>query len=202
MTKAGFPSQSAWLLGTISTAKDDVARKVDVHSFDYILPDGPAAPSKKNGSPKSNGKETKSKLEEYKESLRDFQNSQIPKLGKRAICARPSGRVIVERILTSISIDITDAEEVYANVIKDFPTYLSAHISLIQKLELAEAKNSLPLTYKSTLDKTNNLDATKATLQRIIDLADVVINDTNADTLLAYYGLKTDNRLDAAKIKT
>lgn len=102
----------------------------------------------------------------------------------------------------AVSIDITDAEEVYANVIKDFPTYLSAHISLIQKLELAETKNSLPHIYKSTLDKPTNLDATKATLHRIIDLADVVIKDTNADALLAYYGLKTDNRSDAPKIKT
>lgn len=73
---------------------------------------------------------------------------------------------------------------------------------MIQKLELAEAKNSLPLTYKSTLDKTNNWDTNKATLQRIIDLTDIVIKDTNADALLAYYGLKTDNRPDAAKIKT
>lgn len=98
--------------------------------------------------------------------------------------------------------DITDAEEVYSNIIKDFPTFLSAHISLIQKLELTEAKNSLPLTYKSTLDKTNNLDMNKATLHRIIELADVVIKDTNTDGLLAYYGLKTDNRPDATKIKT
>lgn len=98
--------------------------------------------------------------------------------------------------------DITDAEEIYANVIKDFPTYLSAHISLIQKLELAETKNSLPLTYKSTLEKSNNLETNKATLQRIIDLADVVIEETNAEVLLAFYGLKTDNRPDAAKIKT
>lgn len=42
----------------------------------------------------------------------------------------------------------------------------------------------------------------KATLRRIIDLADVVIKDTNTDALLAYYGLKADNRADAAKIKT
>lgn len=79
-----------------------------------------------------------------------------------------------------------------------------AHISLIQKLELAETKNSLPFTYKSTLDKNINIEANKTTLIRIVDLCDVVINAINTDinTLLAYYGLKTDTRADAAKIKT
>lgn len=81
LNKAGFPSQCAALQGTISTAKDELARKVDVNNFDYILPDGPSV-SKKNGSSKSNGKETKSKLDEYKEGLRDYQNSQISKLGE------------------------------------------------------------------------------------------------------------------------
>lgn len=58
-----------------------MARKIDSIPFDYILPDGPA-PKKSNGAAKTNGKETKSKLDEYKEGLRDFQNGQITKLGK------------------------------------------------------------------------------------------------------------------------
>lgn len=88
LTKTGFPNQCAWLQGTISTAKDEIARKVDVHSFDYVLPDGPSVANKKNGSSKNNSKETKSKLDEYKEGLRDFQNSQISKLGNvlNSIC--------------------------------------------------------------------------------------------------------------------
>lgn len=98
--------------------------------------------------------------------------------------------------------DIADAEELYANIIKDFPSYLIAHISLIQKLELAETKNSLPLTFKASLDKASNSEASKTTLLRIIELADVVIKAINTDTLLAYYGLKADSRADAAKIKT
>lgn len=97
---------------------------------------------------------------------------------------------------------MADAEKVYANIIKEFPTYLTAHISLIQKLELAEPKNSLPLTFKSSLDNTNDLDTSVSTLKRIITLADAVINETNIDALLAYYGLKTDSRADANKIKT
>lgn len=99
-------------------------------------------------------------------------------------------------------LDLVDAEKIYANIIKDFPNYLNAHISLIQKLELAEAKNSLPLSFKASIDSTNDLEASLSTLKRIVGLADVVINGTNVDTLLAYYGLKTDSRPDAAKIKT
>lgn len=98
--------------------------------------------------------------------------------------------------------ELADAEKIYVNILKDFPTYLTAHISLIQKLELAEAKNSLPLSFKASLDNTNDLEKTLTTLKRIVSLADAVINGTNVNTLLAYYGLKTDNRPDAAKIKT
>lgn len=101
-----------------------------------------------------------------------------------------------------IILELADAEQIYANIIKDFPSYLNAHISLIQKLELAESKNSLPLSFKASLDSTNDLDTTLSTLNRIVSLADAVINGTNVDALLAYYGLKSDSRADAAKIKT
>lgn len=60
------------------TAKDEVARKIDLISFDYVLPDGPAVP-KKNGLPKS--KDTKNKNDEYLEGLRDYQLGQMSKLG-------------------------------------------------------------------------------------------------------------------------
>lgn len=39
------------------------------------------------------------------------------------------------------------------------------------------------------------------TLKRVINLANIVINGTNVESLLAYYGLKSDSRPDAAKIK-
>lgn len=59
-----------------------MARKVDVANFEYILSDGPPVNKKPNGNSKGNSKETKSKLEEYREGLRDYQNGQITKLGK------------------------------------------------------------------------------------------------------------------------
>lgn len=98
--------------------------------------------------------------------------------------------------------ELADAEKIYANIIRDFPSYLTAHISFIQKLELAEVKNSLPLSLKASLDTINDLDTQLSTLKRIVGLADAVIKGTNIDTLLAYYGLKSDSRADAAKIKT
>lgn len=82
LTKAGLASQCASLQGMLSTSKDETARKIDQINFEYILPDGPAV-VKKNGSPKTNNKEGKSKYDEYLEGLRDYQNGQITKLGKK-----------------------------------------------------------------------------------------------------------------------
>lgn len=98
-------------------------------------------------------------------------------------------------------LDLADAEQIYAKIVEEFPTFLAAHISLIQKLDVTEAKNSLPFTYKATLDKSNELEATLATLRRVVSLADIVIKGTDIQALFAYYGLKADSRPDAAKIK-
>lgn len=95
-----------------------------------------------------------------------------------------------------------NAEKIYGTIIEQSPNFLGAHIALIQKLELAESKNSLPLTFKANIDGTSDLDESLATLKRIVGLCDSVIKGTTVDSLLAYYGLKADNRPDAAKIKT
>lgn len=199
LTKAGFPALCSWLQGTFSAPRDEAVRKVDNHSFEYFLPEGPPV-KKANGIVKKNGngKETKSKLEEYKEGLRDFQNGQIVKLGKKHVCILLNLCEISTKFLFA---DLSDAEEIYSSIIKDFPTYLTAHISLIQKLELAETKNALPFTYSLSLDKAGDLETTTQTLTRIVDLASHVIKETNVDAILGYYGLKTDSRPDAAKIK-
>jgi tripeptidyl-peptidase II len=85
---------------------------------------------------------------------------------------------------------------------------LAVHISLIQNLDSSEIKTQLPFLFTQSLEAKNaNGDATIDTevlaikLKRIIELADLVIKDTEKDALLAFYGLKTDNRADAAKIK-
>ncbi|XP_037050800.1 tripeptidyl-peptidase 2 isoform X2 [Bradysia coprophila] len=174
LTKGGIPNQCSWLEGTITFAKDESARKADSYVFKYILTEGPPI-KKANGTPKEN----KNKLDEFKEGLRDYQLGMIPKL------------------------DLPKAEEVYKSVIDMFPNYLPAHVSFCQKLDPAEIKNQLPFTYKKSFALTvDELDATKDTLKRIIELCDMVIGETDSNALLAYYGLKTDTRPDAAKIKT
>lgn len=141
-------------------------------------------------------------MDEYREGLRDYSNGQIAKLGKFVnIKSRMKTKELNKYQLVQLFLELADAEEVYAKIVHDFPNYLTAHISLIQKLEVAEAKNALPFTFKASLDKTNSLDATLTTLRRVISLAEIVIKETNAETLLAFYGLKSDTRPDAAKIK-
>lgn len=79
LTKGCVPSQCSMLVGTLSLAKDETGRKVENIPFKYILTnDGPAA-KKSNG---NNVKDTKSKLEEFTENLRDLKTSALSKLGK------------------------------------------------------------------------------------------------------------------------
>lgn len=177
LTKAALPAQVSWLEGTIVFARDEAARKVDTLPFQYILTEGPPV-KKANG---SNGatKETKSKAEEYKEGLRDFQVAQIAKL------------------------DSATAEEVYNAVLEDHPTHLPVHMALIAHLESGTEKQ-LPLTFKQNLLKLGELEIKQLEekIGKISELASLVIDGTDQDGLLKFYGLKTDNRPDAAKIKT
>lgn len=98
-------------------------------------------------------------------------------------------------------LDLPKAEEVYKDILDMFPNYLPAHVSICQKLDPVEIKNQLPFTYKKSLSSITELDATKDVFKRIVELCDLVISGTDSNALLAYYGLKTDIRPDAAKIK-
>lgn len=75
-------------------------------------------------------------------------------------------------------------------------------MSICQKLDPVEIKNQLPFTYKKSLASIAELDAVKDVFHRMVELCDIVISETDSNALLAYYGLKTDVRPDAAKIKT
>lgn len=176
LQKASFPNQCSWLEGTIVYAKDELGKKCDTHCFQYILTEGPLVKKNGTGSPK----ETKSKLEEYGEGLRDYQVSQISKL------------------------DPENAEMVYKVVLKDNPSFVGAHLALIDNVDSNDLKANLPLTFSANLDKSDKNAAAllKFKLLKIIELADLVIKEIDQNALLAYYGLKTDNRSNAAKIKT
>ncbi|XP_055627054.1 tripeptidyl-peptidase 2 isoform X2 [Toxorhynchites rutilus septentrionalis] len=177
LQKASFPNQCSWLEGTIVYAKDELGKKCDTHNFQYILIEGP--PVKKNGS--CNSKDSKSKFEEYSEGLRDYHVSQIPKL------------------------DSENAETVYKTVLKDNPTFLAAHLALIDNLDNGDLKSNLPLSFASGLEKgeagASAAAVSKVRLLRIVELADLVHKDIDQNALLAFYGLKTDNRPNAIKIK-
>ncbi|XP_058459815.1 tripeptidyl-peptidase 2 [Malaya genurostris] len=176
--KASLPNQCSWLEGTIVYAKDELGKKCDTHNFQYILIEGPSVKKNGTGSPKEN----KSKFDEYTEGLRDYQVGQIAKL------------------------DPENAEMVYKAVLKDNPNYLGAHLALIDNLDSNELKFSLPLAFSAGLDRDESGTAAVALLKvkllKIIDLANLVLKDIDQTALLAYYGLKTDNRPNAAKIKT
>lgn len=176
--KASFPNQCSWLEGTIVYAKDELGKKCDTSCFVYILTEGPSVKKNGGGSPKEN----KTKFEEYSEGLRDYQVGQIAKL------------------------DPENAEAIYKAVLKDNPNFLGAHLALIDNIDGSDSKSSLPLSFTASLEKEETGAAATALLKvkllKIIELADVVIKDIDQNALLAYYGLKTDSRPNAAKIKT
>ncbi|EDW08466.2 tripeptidyl-peptidase 2 [Drosophila mojavensis] len=247
LNKANLPSPCAWLSGNLILPKDEGGRRVDLHSFTYILnpaekksssngaangaaasnanpaaaaastngvkpkpastiqeeasaansaggdgvtsqTDGPANGC--SGTPSSPQK-GKAGADDYAESLRDFQCSHIAKC------------------------DLEKAEKIYNDVIAAHPKHLPAHLQLIQNIESSELKSLLPFAFvaaqqnrskegdNANADKPKeDLQKQRSALERIVKLADIVINETDADALLSYYGIKNDTRSDAAKIKT
>lgn len=179
LTKAGIPAQCSWLEGTITYAKNDFGRKCDTTPFQYMLIEG--QPIKK---PAGNGatppKDQKTKMEEYKEQLRDFQTNQISKL------------------------DVENAEIVYNAIITEHPTYLQAHLALIQLIDSnTDLKQQLPFTFKKNFTKMSeeDLNKLKETLTKVVDLSNLIIKGTDQTGLLSFYGMKSDVRSDATKIK-
>lgn len=170
-------AQSSWFEGQIIFAKDELGRKVDTNSFQYIITEGPVLKKANGGSPK----ETKTKMEEFKEGLRDFQCQMIAKL------------------------DGDDAENLYKEVLAANPGFVGAHLSMIQSIETptgGDLKNQLPHAFMKQLsDAATKLEDLKEKMEKISKLLALVIEGINQETLLAYYGLKSDNRPDAAKIK-
>lgn len=94
-----------------------------------------------------------------------------------------------------------EAENLYKEVLAANPSFLTPHLSLIANYEGSgsDLKSQLPFLFKSNLKDDNDELIDK--LQRILALTDLVIQGINVDNLLAFYGLKSDNRPDASKIK-
>jgi len=170
-------AQSSWFEGQITFAKDEIGRKVDTHNFHYIITEGPVV-KKLNV---STIKDSKSKMEEYKEGLRDYQCQMIAKL------------------------EGDDAENLYTEVRNVNPGFVGAHLALIQSIEApdgGEIKHQLPYAFlKQLRDGASDVEELKLKLSKIAKLSELVIDGISPEVLLAYYGIKSDNRPDAAKIK-
>lgn len=174
-------NQCSWFEGQLILAKDEFGRKVDIHTFQYVLPEGGVAKKPSNGGSNA-AKDVKSKSDEYREGLRDFQCQMIAKL------------------------DGDEVENLYDEVLAANPGFVGTHLSLIQSIETStnsgEMKNQLPYAFNKQLsENTFDVDDMKSKLEKIVKLADLVIDGIDVNALLAYYGLKNDNRPDAAKIK-
>lgn len=169
-------AQSSWLEGQIILAKDELGRKVDTNTFQYIITEGPVVKKSNGGA----AKENKSKMEEYKEGLRDYQCQMIAKL------------------------EGEDAENLYREVLAANPNFAGAHLALIQSIETptgSDLKNQLPHAFVKQLKDGFDVEDSRTKLEKILKLLGLVIEGINQEALLAFYGLKSDNRPDATKIK-
>lgn len=83
--------------------------------------------------------------------------------------------------------------ELYDDLKLDYPDHLPVYTSMLISLDSADAPRHVP-----------HDDLTEAVVNfssQILTIADVIIKAVDQDKLLAYYGLKNDQRPDAAKIK-
>nr|XP_012225494.1 PREDICTED: tripeptidyl-peptidase 2 [Linepithema humile] len=85
------------------------------------------------------------------------------------------------------------ANQLYAELKGVFSDHLPVHTAMLTSLDSPEARRHVPHD-----DLSENA---VAFANQIITVADSVITNIDQDKLLAYYGLKNDQRPDAAKIK-
>ena len=90
------------------------------------------------------------------------------------------------------------ATSLYEELKSAYPDHLAAHTAMLQSLEPSEPKKLLP--YIKHVDGKES--AVVTTANRVIAVADAVINQIDQTQLLAYFGTKADLRPDASKIKT
>ncbi|XP_021931036.1 tripeptidyl-peptidase 2 [Zootermopsis nevadensis] len=161
-----------FLSGTISYAKDEIGKKVDVYPFKYVLTE---APKKSSNTKLSDTKDKeKTKWDEYNEVIRDLRTSWLAKLDPDE-----------------------QATSLYDELKKLYPDHLAVHTAMLQCLESNEPKKQLPF-----IENVNISDnSVSAMANQIIDIAEMVINNVDQTRLLAYFGTKTDQKPDAAKTK-
>ncbi|XP_046586806.1 tripeptidyl-peptidase 2 isoform X1 [Neodiprion lecontei] len=161
-----------YLQGTLTFCKDDIGKKVNNHQFKYVL----SEPAKKaNGPSTKQEKDKVSKWDEYNEAARDLKCSWLAKL---APSIKPGEH----------------AASLYDELKSAFPDHLPVHTAMLVSLDSPEARHHVP--------HDNLSDNAIYHANQIVAVADHVINSIDQEKLLAYYGMKSDQRPDAAKIKT
>ncbi|XP_014239284.1 tripeptidyl-peptidase 2 isoform X2 [Cimex lectularius] len=104
-----------YLTGTLTLSKNDLGKKVDTYTFNYILSDL----TKKSTNNSKNSPE-KSKWEEYQEALRDLKTSWLAKMDNSEM-----------------------AEKLYSELKEEFPSHVTSYMSMLQSME-PESKRVLP----------------------------------------------------------
>ncbi|XP_011256902.1 tripeptidyl-peptidase 2 isoform X2 [Camponotus floridanus] len=162
-----YATPGSYLQGTLTFSKDEIGKKVDSHTFKYII----SEPAKKNSSPATKTeKEKTTKWDEYQEALRDLKCNYLAKF-------EPGEH----------------ANSLYGELKGIFSDHLPVHTAMLTSLDSPEARRHVPHNDLS--------DNCIALANQIVTVADSVITNIDQDKLLAYYGLKNDQRPDAAKIK-
>ncbi|XP_017876642.1 tripeptidyl-peptidase 2 isoform X2 [Ceratina calcarata] len=166
----------SYLQGTLTFCKDENGKKVDCHTIKYILsePTKKSSSSSSNNTYNSSNKEKITKWDEYNEALRDFKCSWLTKL---APSTKPGEY----------------ANLLYGELKNLFSDHLPVHTAMLISLDSPEARRHVP--HDDITDESVSL------ANQIVTVADAVITNIDQDKLLAYYGLKNDQREDAAKIR-
>ncbi|XP_077291266.1 tripeptidyl-peptidase II [Arctopsyche grandis] len=87
------------------------------------------------------------------------------------------------------------AQKLYDELLKEYPDHMGTHTAFMQSLDSTTDLRKLP-------SPNQTVEVSKATCEKIISIADKVIEGIDQEKMLSYYGMKIDSRTDAAKIKT
>lgn len=79
-----------------------------------------------------------------------------------------------------------------------YPDHLQIHTAMLQCLEPNEPKKLLPVLHANDTDNKGEICSLA---KNILEVTSVILKGLDQDKLLTYYGMKTDTRADATKVK-
>lgn len=90
----------------------------------------------------------------------------------------------------------TTTDDLYNDLIKEYPDCLELHTAYLQCIDPFEAKKQLP-----SIKKAQSTVLTKSMVKKYIAICDQVLNHVDQEKLLAYFSIKVDLRTEAHQIK-